>query len=87
MQLLFAGTPVASLPKIPFFENMWATAATTQFSATQIWAKDAMEWESPQDFASVLGDMDHYCSASGTSLSKGGSLNAPGCGIHVAART
>ena len=42
MQLLFAGTPVANIPKIPFFENMWATAATNQFSATQIWAKDAI---------------------------------------------
>ncbi len=84
MQLLFAGTPVANLPKIPFFENMWATAATSQFSATQIWAKDALEYESPQDFTSVLADMDHYCDPTGTTLKKSGGLNNAGCGINGA---
>ena len=36
----FSGVTVANLPKIPFFENLWSTAAGGGFTATQAVAQD-----------------------------------------------
>ncbi len=82
MKLMLAGVQVNDLPKIPFFENMWATAGTPKFSPTQVWALDARDYESPQDFVSVLADMDHYCDPAGTTPKGELGLATPGCGIY-----
>lgn len=81
-RLLFSGVKVKDLPKIPFFENMWAGAAAGGYTATQIWAKDTLENESIPDFTSTLADMDQYCDPGGTSFLKNGTVDTPGCGIY-----
>jgi hypothetical protein len=60
---------VSQVPKIPFFENMWATAATGGYTATQIIAKDLAQNSAIGDFTNTLANMDEYCSTSGTKMS------------------
>ncbi|HYU47487.1 MAG TPA: hypothetical protein VEK84_15085, partial [Terriglobales bacterium] len=45
-----SGVTVANLPKIPFFENLWGTAAGNGWTATQAVAKDYLERSNPGDF-------------------------------------
>ena len=73
-QLDMSGVSVANLPKIPFFENLWATAAGGGFTATQAVAKDYLERSNPGDFTNVLNDMDNVqaCSPTGSTFSAAG---------------
>jgi hypothetical protein len=80
----FQGVTVANLPKIPFFENMWATAAGNGFTATQAVAKDYQERSNPGDFTNVLNDMDsgQACSATGSTFNAStGKITRLGCGV------
>ncbi len=76
--------PVANLPKIPFFENMWATAAGHGFTATQVWAKDYLENSNQGDFTNVLNDADNSanCNPGGTLFTSKNTINEVGCGIY-----
>jgi hypothetical protein len=79
-----SGVTIANLPRIPFFENMWATAAGNGYSATQAIAKDYKERSNPGDFTNVLSDMDNgaNCSVNGSAYSaSSGNITRLGCGI------
>jgi len=80
----YQGVSVANLPKIPFFENMWSTAAGGGFTATQVWAKDYLENNAKGDFSDVLNDFDNAanCSTTGSAFDSGGSLIQAGCGVQ-----
>jgi hypothetical protein len=82
-QLDFSGVSVANLQKIPFFENLWATAAGGGFTATQAVAKDYLERSNPGDFTNVLNDMDNIqaCSTTGSTFSAAGKITKLGCGV------
>jgi hypothetical protein len=82
-QLDFQGVSVANLPKIPFFENLWSTAAGGGFSATQAVAKDYLERSNPGDFTNVLNDMDNIqaCGQTGSKFSAAGKITQLGCGV------
>jgi hypothetical protein len=78
------GVDIKSLPKIPFFEKFWSTAATGGYTATQIWAKDYL-WNSNQgDFTNTLNNADNSsnCSTSGTVLDSDGNVVQMACGIY-----
>jgi hypothetical protein len=74
---------VANLPKIPFFENLWATAAGNGFTATQAVAKDYKERSNPGDFTNTLNNMDNgaACGASGSTFNSAGTITKLGCGV------
>ena len=78
------GVSIAKLPKIPFFEHFWSTAAAGGYSATQIWAMDYTEWYNTGDFTDVLNDFDNSnnCSTSGTTFTSKGNVSSAGCGIN-----
>jgi hypothetical protein len=74
---------VSAIPKIPFFENMWASAAKGGFTPTQIWAKDYLENSAQGDFTNTLNDADGTnCNPSGTVLTSAGGVSAMGCGVQ-----
>ena len=63
------GVSIANLPKIPFFKNMWATAAGHGYSATQVIGLETIHVSNPGDFSNVQSrDMDNGqdCSTSGS---------------------
>ena len=72
---------VSKVPTIPFFENMWATAAGNGFTATQAVAKDYMERSNVGDFTNVLSDMDEACNKGGSTYSSSGKISSLGCGV------
>ena len=82
-QLDFSGVSVANLQKIPFFENLWSTAAGGGFTATQAVAKDYLERSNPGDFTNVLNDMDNIqaCGTTGSTFSAAGKITKLGCGV------
>ncbi|HUI55004.1 MAG TPA: carboxypeptidase regulatory-like domain-containing protein [Bryobacteraceae bacterium] len=77
------GVSIANLPKIPFFENMWAPAAGNGYTATQVIGLDYTTRSNPGDFTNVLSDMDNGqdCGASGSVFSTSGKLQKTGCGV------
>ena len=77
------GVKLANLPKIPFFEDMWASAAGNGNTATQVIARDYLENSNPGDFTNVLNDMDNgqVCNPSGTTFLSNGNVNNVGCGV------
>jgi hypothetical protein len=77
------GVTVANLPKIPFFENLWSTAAGGGFTATQAIAKDYLERSNPGDFTNTLNDMDNgqACSTTGSTFSSTGKITKLACGV------
>jgi hypothetical protein len=74
------GVKVASLPKIPFFENLWATAAGNGFTATQAVGKDYLERSNPGDFTNVLSDMDGAGCRPASTYSAAGAITRLACG-------
>ncbi len=75
--------PISNLPKIPFFEDMWATAGGHGLTPTQVWATDYVENSNQGDFTNVLNDADGTnCNPGGSVFSASGGLNAVGCGIY-----
>jgi hypothetical protein len=85
-KLMLAGTKIADVPKIPFFENMWATAAAGGKTATQIIAQDLIENSSRgSDFTTTLTDMDiaGLCNVTGgTTFASDGSIDGIACGVQ-----
>jgi hypothetical protein len=79
----FNGVSVANLPKIPFFENMWAGAAGNGHTATQAIALDYTTRSNPGDFTNVQSDMDNGqdCSTTGSVYKASGALSKLSCGV------
>jgi hypothetical protein len=85
------GVTIANLPKIPFFENMWAGAATGGFTATQIWGLDyhgdptrGIKGNSNVgDFTNTLNNADNAANCGkATVLSSTGKVSQMACGIY-----
>ena len=74
---------VSRVPAIPFFENLWATAAGNGFTATQAVAKEYLERSNPGDFTNVQSDMDNgsNCGKTGSTFNAAGKLTKLGCGV------
>lgn len=62
-QLVNRNVPIASVPPIPFWENMFSPLRTANRSATQSAFNIARDY--PNDFISALGVLDEYCSPCG----------------------
>jgi hypothetical protein len=85
----FQGVSVANLPKIPFFENMWAGAAANGLTATQVWGLDyhgnpaaGIKGNSQQgDATNTLNNADTLCSTKGTTFNSAGRVSTMGCSI------
>jgi hypothetical protein len=71
---------VANLPKIPFFENMWASAAAGGLTATQVIGRDYLN-QTQGDFTAVLNEMDEVCNPSGSIVTSSGNVSAVGCSV------
>src|SRR4029077_12838796 len=88
-----SGVTIANLPKIPFFENMWSTAATGGFTATQIWGLDyhgdpthSIKGNSNAgDFTNTLNNADNSgnCGKATTFKATGG-VGTMACGVQGA---
>ncbi len=87
----YQGVTIANLPKIPFFENMWAGAATGGFTATQIWGLDyhgdptrgIKANSNPGDFTNTLNNADNSGNCGKTTvLSSAGRVNTMACGVQ-----
>jgi hypothetical protein len=76
----FQHVSVANLPKIPFFENLWASAAGNGLTATQVMANSYLR-NTQGDFTSVLNEMDEVCDPSGSTFTSAGKLNSVGCSV------
>jgi hypothetical protein len=80
------GVPVSKLPKIPFWEKFWATAAAPSrgLTATQVIAMDYLENSQQGDFTNTLNDADNSanCSMSGSTFFSDGTVNHPACSIY-----
>ena len=74
---------VSKVPAIPFFENLWATAAGNGFTASQAVAKEYLERSNPGDFTNVQADMDNgsNCGKTGSTFNAAGKLTKLGCGV------
>ena len=92
MNLLdYQGATIASLPKIPFFEDMWASAAGNGMTATQVWGLDyhgdptkGIKGNSNMgDATNTLNNADNAsnCSTTGTKFTAAGGVSKMGCGI------
>lgn len=77
----FQGVSIANLPKIPFFENLWSSAAGHGLTATQVIAQDYLYNSNPGDFTNVENDMDQVCSPSGSSFTSSGIVSQVGCSV------
>lgn len=81
VRYLQAGGNVAGVPRIPFFENMWNTAAGAGFTASQVIAMDAIQYSNRgADMATTLSDMDVYCNDGPSTFLSNGNLDTPACG-------
>ncbi len=80
----YQGVPIANLPKIPFFENMWPAAAGHGLSSTQVWAKDYYDYYTQGDFSDVLNDFDNAanCNVGGTLFNSSGDISQAACGAQ-----
>jgi hypothetical protein len=84
------GVSLANLPKIPFFENFWSTAAAGGLTATQVWALDyhgdptrGIKGNSNQgDFTNTLNNADNAGNCGKTTVLKAsGAVSQMACGI------
>ncbi len=94
----YEGVTIKNLPKIPFFEDMWATAAAfnpaygSNLTATQVWGLDykgdptlgIKKNSNPGDFTNTLNNADNgaNCSTKGSTFKSSGQVSAIGCGIY-----
>ena len=94
----YQGVSVPNLPKIPFFEDMWSTAAANnpvlgQLTATQVWgldyqgdaAKGIKGNSNMGDATNTLNNADNAsnCSATGgTKFKSSGAVSSIACGIY-----
>jgi hypothetical protein len=80
----FQHVSLANLPKIPFFENMWAKAGGNGMTPTQVIAQDYINNANQGDFTSVQSDIDNgqACNADGIStFDSKGIVNGVGCSV------
>jgi hypothetical protein len=80
----FQGVSIANLPKIPFFENMWAKAGGNGLTPTQVVAQDYLYNSNQGDFTNVISDIDNgqNCDPSGlSSFGSNGHVNTVGCSV------
>ena len=75
------GVSITNLPKIPFFENLWATAAGNGLTATQVIAQDYLYRSNPGDFTNVQNDMDSACGPATKFSATTGRVSQVGCGV------
>jgi hypothetical protein len=81
----FDGYTPANVPQIPFFNNMWKTAAAGGMTPTQIWANDYINNSSTGDATNTLNNADNAanCVNGGpTTFTKSGAVNHIACGIY-----
>lgn len=88
----FQGVSIANLPKIPFFEDMWSTAAGNGLTATQVWGLDyhgdptkgIKANSNPGDFTNTLNNADNAgnCSKTGTKFNSVGRVSQMACGVQ-----
>ncbi len=76
------GVSIANLPKIPFFENMWATAGGNGYTPTQVIGLDYTQRSNQGDFTNVQSDMDNgqNCGKVST-FNAAGKLTQTACGV------
>jgi len=82
----FQGLQPNQVPNIPFFQNMWASAAGNGLTATQVWANDFLHNSQPGDATNTLNNADNAanCSTTGTKFNSKGNVAEPGmaCGVQ-----
>ena len=88
----YGGATIANLPKIPFFENMWSTAAGNGLTATQVWGLDyhgdptkGIKGNSQMgDATNTLNNADNasLCNPGATKFTSAGGVNHMACGIY-----
>lgn len=73
--------PLANLPKIPFFENMWSQAAAKGLTSTQVWANDYINNSNPGDFTNTLNNADNgaNCNTTATTFTSKGAVDSMHC--------
>ena len=78
------GLTPTQVPNIPFFQNMWATAAGNGLTATQAWANDYFNNSATGDATNSLNNADNAanCSTSGTKFNSKGNVSQLACGIY-----
>jgi hypothetical protein len=83
------GVTIANLPKIPFFERFWSTAATGGFTATQIWGLDyhgdptrsIRANSNPGDFTNTLNNADNSANCGPSTVLTAGRVTKMACGV------
>jgi len=76
---------VATIPNIPFFQNMWKTAAGNGLSPTQVWASDYINNSATGDATNTLNNADNAanCINGGpTTFKASGAVKNIACGIN-----
>jgi hypothetical protein len=79
------GMTPANIPAIPFFNNMWKTAAGNGLTPTQVWANDYLNNSATGDATNTLNNADNAanCATGGpTTFTSKGAVNQMGCGIY-----
>jgi len=79
------GYNATNIPQIPFFNNMWKTAALPGMTPTQIWANDYISNSATGDATNTLNNADNAanCINGGpTTLTSKGAVNHIACGIY-----
>lgn len=79
------GYTAANIPQIPFFNNMWKTAALPGMTPTQVWANDYISNSATGDATNTLNNADNAsnCINGGnTTLTSKGAVNHIACGIY-----
>jgi hypothetical protein len=81
----FSGYTPATIPQIPFFNNMWSTAAANGMTPTQIWASDYITNSATGDATNTLNNADNAsnCINGGpTTFTSKGAVNHIACGKY-----
>lgn len=78
------GLSPSKVPNIPFFQNMWATAAGNGLTATQVWANDYYNNSATGDATNTLNNADNAanCSTTGTKFNSKGNVSQMACGVQ-----
>jgi hypothetical protein len=79
------GYSYTNIPQIPFFNDMWKTAAVGGMTPTQIWANDYINNSATGDATNTLNNADNAanCINGGpTTLTSKGAVNHIACGIY-----
>ena len=73
----FQGVSYQNLPKIPFFEDMWAGAAGNGLTATQVWGNDYHNNSQQGDATHTQNNPDNAanCSTKGTVFKSSGAVS------------